>query len=833
MGKARSGGSREYRSKVSVHRYSSNTESANGSVATYESFPIAQTKSRSYSPELGENKQDKAMAVKPRRDGFLVEDPGNPLGNVVDFFSDTIQMIIDDFLCGANSIGEGEDDTTKEGKASSATDNNSTTEQQPPSNQDSAKTSSQRWKNQIKIVPTKRIRKSTKHKKRSNSSENKKPSSTTSNGEDVWNGIQVSDSDDDSIFKNLDKEETTTPKRRYSMMGDNEGQASFETPYDENSSCSPFCDFSSIVDDETGVVVIPDVDESKGVSTEKKNASAQNNSEDIKTKEPTKTTQPSDDNKETKVEYEMVLNESRKRSRLRGRITSWKTLGTFMTRSRSSMSEVSQSKLSTTNQDDETTEKIEDKSMSELASETNAQALKKRKLQSALVGLRNRKQRATQGPNKKAGSSVSRRRKSSWKKLIVVPSAFGKSGKTSTLATSDATSINAMANVQKEKTSQDGSVQSRDASSDSNTLVYSESDEEERNKIATTQKENKQAVRNSSYSPDAEGWSWGVFSMDPKVGKNNDDDDDQKGSGRKDLLDVALFGDESTCYTQFEDQDSQGETTNSSYVDEDSYCTNNYDHDGWIMNEDQLNSEDDSTWRSYASSLPSSKNDKENKSNDETTQSVPRYSMSLSPDFDVHPVTPRRQRSLPLLKQTTALSKSIRRSFTSNRRRKVAIEISYSDVSSPESCPGDDKSTSSTNNEEIDTSTIETVLLTRGMTASKAFRGTPPTISKESSSHHSGNFSKAKLFWKQKAAKMSQSSAAKSQSKEIITVVTKPSTVGSVSTDKVQRSKESYQERIVAAEQRELLSCSRDDDESSEAFTYGSDRRSIHDVIRE
>ena len=482
------------------------------------------------------------------------------------------------------------------------------------------------------------------------------------------------------------------------------------------------------------------------------------------------------------------------------------------------------SKVPTTNQDDETTKKIEDKSTSELASESNAQNLKKRKLQSALVGLRGRKQRETQRHNKKASSSVSRRRKSSWKKLIVVPSALGKSRKSSTTATSDATAVNTTSNVQKEKTSQDGSVQS-----DSNTLVYSESDEEERNKQATTQKENKQ----EAYSPDAEGWSWGVFSMDPKVGKNNDDDDDQKGSGRKDLLDVALFGDESTCYTQFEDQDSQGETTNSSYVDEDSYCTNNYDHDGWIMNEDQLNSEDDSTWRSYASSLPSSKNDKENKSNDETTKSVPRYSMSLSPDFDVHPVTPRRQRSLPLLKQTTALSKSIRRSFTSNRRRKVAIEISYSDVSSPESCPGDGDSTSCTNNEEIDTSTIETVLLKRGMSASKAFRGTPPTIGKERSSHQSGNFSKAKLFWKQKAAKMSQSSAAKSQSKEIITVVTKPSAVGSVSTDKIQSSKKSYQDRIVAAEQRELLSCSRDDDESSEAFTYGSDRLSAHDVIRE
>jgi len=323
-------------------------------------------------------------------------------------------------------------------------------------------------------------------------------------------------------------------------------------------------------------------------------------------------------------------------------------------------------------------------------------------------------------------------------------------------------------------------------------------------------------------------WSWGVFAKDPKEVKEQEDCDDiddvdstnnpeTRASIQVPLVGATIGDHDHDGYDSTDDCTTDDDTRH----DGDAYsqsrdgstigleegsirCFEDFTHDGWIMDEDQLVSfEDDDTRKtcnsySYHTNFSDYSFD-ENETDDSVVDREFRETVikarSLSRDNETEksstPAMTQGKKGVEMSNTKREFFLSLRKSFSFNKKKgkKGRIDIS-SDISvNAELCDS--------NATEADgASVIEAVLLTRGVvpplkvTASEhrdesssttggRSRGTsrrgvnPSSESKQSSSlvtNKGSAFTKSKKFWKPK-----HDSPSPSTSKDIITVVTSSS----------------------------------------------------------
>jgi hypothetical protein len=322
-------------------------------------------------------------------------------------------------------------------------------------------------------------------------------------------------------------------------------------------------------------------------------------------------------------------------------------------------------------------------------------------------------------------------------------------------------------NLHTEKTV--GGPVSKEGDKSEESLQYSESDEEitaaipkqSDGKIAET----KELSSTPAMGRDLHKWSWGVFNRDHRK---------EKGDDAENLGDIPLFGpmEEYDSATDYTAQDVE------TYFNDD-----DINQDGWIMNEDQLASfseEDDSRKTGNSDGYTSTNgsitscgdfdDECEHGSDEETIDSKSFHgSENLPIKMSFKNLTISREGFL-------ALSKSIRKSFTNEKKkRKMPIDVSIDICMDAESC--DEKGITAN-----DTSTtIEAVLLTKAIRPPffQSFKSLKRSPSKKSmtipsedrddsctsndvrqnrsdgriASNDTG-FSKAKNFWKQQSSSM-------------------------------------------------------------------------------
>ena len=214
MGTAVTGTARKHQSKASVSRISTSS----GSESNYYDFPIIPTKSRSRSPDQPTTRSNK----QPEIPDYSEVDPGNPLGNAVDLFVNTMSFVKPEI--GMGSVLEPyttcqDKDLQKfledcllidhAGESSKKSDDKST-------GTSSGKRSKHGWRNnKFLLKPV-----ISKHKKVDSSSKKK----TNHDDDDIWEGvidekegdvdeiITISMSDDDTLFIDLEEDNTWTTR---------------------------------------------------------------------------------------------------------------------------------------------------------------------------------------------------------------------------------------------------------------------------------------------------------------------------------------------------------------------------------------------------------------------------------------------------------------------------------------------------------------------------------------------------------------------------------------------------------------------------------------------
>jgi hypothetical protein len=496
-----------------------------------------------------------------------------------------------------------------------------------------------------------------------------------------------------------------------------------------------------------------------------------------------------DAGKETKFEFEMILEDSRFGHRKWRKMTPWKKLESSLA-----------------------TRSLAGRSLTSRKSTRSLPLLRKQRLQSTGTAFSDRSRR------QKKASSVSKPRLSSWKKMMVASIA-------------EVQHRRSMAQrreigVSKTRYSGDKSMESADPSIDSDPLEYSESDEDTTARAVNTSDSSAMPAKDQSSTTvmGLHQWSWGVFAKDPKALKEQEDCDDidnvdsTNNPKTQDGISVPFFGAatgdhdhdgyDSTddCTTEDgtqQDGDSYSQSQDGSTIGleegGDSYFEDST-RDGWIMDEDQLESfEDDDTKKtgdscSYHTNFSYYSFDEEENDDSivdrefgEAVMKVKRSRIKLSRDNTTEksstPAMTQWKKGVEVsdTKREFFLGKSIRKSFSFNKKKgkKGRINIS-SDVSvNAESCDSDDI-------EADGASVIEAVLLKKGVvppdseyrdesssTTSGRSRGTnirggnPSSASKKNSNSSSSivnnrgsTFTKSKKFWKQQRKPEQAASAA-------------------------------------------------------------------------
>jgi len=555
-------------------------------------------------------------------------------------------------------------------------------------------------------------------------------------------------------------------------------------------------------------------------------------------------------NEEAKIEFEMILDESRFGSRKWGKITPWKALESFLVSGSSSSSRSSRSSSirrpssssksnpsarnsdsthnakanaegesfldrGESNQRDENKEEstelelvLDDLSLTrniieprfspqdtKLVSQRSARILRKRRLQSALAGF------SSPRSSRKKASSISKQKRSSWKKMLVVSVPSARQSNPSSRSSSQtkynsksnsthaskivarrneialgttvsgqarpAAAVAAVAVAAVALTvNEDKSVESADppsCSDDSNRLQYSESDEEatlvdSNNPTAETSNSNESdAIKVKDLSSTSvmglHQWSWGVFKMDPREEDYDDTDADANHSktldedGIPDPLfgvneDRDLEGDNSidNDSTRLDDCDTSFMDTDGTDGEEDSYFDDSTNHSAWIMDEDQLVSfEDDSTYYTYH----------ENEDEDDTVDSklVEREFQAAtggrSPNPEKSAKTSEKAIHQPATSRRKGLLSAQKAALSKSIRKSFAAKKKKNDVSSDVGACAIEAT------DFYGAATIEAVLID---TNAKTNTRRDPSTSRRGSLANSGAaFSKAKKFWKQQA----------------------------------------------------------------------------------
>ena len=889
MGKARKGLSRK-RNKASFSR-NSNTVAATTVITSaknenesklydYESFPIipgvtrSRSRSRSSSPIKRQEKDAKPLTTPSNRhesnNGTIefVEDPGNPLGNAVDFCvnklhassvdmscskfvlkpcqDNDIQQILEAILlCDRNKL-EGHRKTNENANTYANTYANvidtsptiETTETETDfSTADSytgssAKRSKHGCAKDAMVVPGRKL---SVCKEEQCSNENHTSDDDQSL---VWKGIieeddpEVDDiitisiscqSDEDTLFSKLEHESTCnltgSPPLQEGLIMDSEkvfvskekkfvdegtepnsdkraGDTYFSICLSASSLCArPTLSrqpqdgvFYSNNIFEKGDMVIPrdlKEDESAGTSTNQTSANWKTKIKIAATpySENTAVALDNSDEDEAKVEFEMILDDSRFGNRKWGAITLWKKIESFgassygggkrRRRSNRSLSNGSQilnlersladsfdGKSAPRPTSPEHQELVLDDAEPRLSptdtSQKSSRIFRKRRLQSAFLGFSAKSRRYY-----KRASATFNKRAFSWKKMMLVPASPWREQRSS-----DDSFTNG-GNLHTEKTV--GGPASKEGDKSEESLQYSESDEEITAAIAKQSDckiaETKELSSTPEMGQDLHKWSWGVFNRDHRK---------EKGDDAENLGNIPLFGpmeeyDSATDYT--------AQDVETYYNDDDT------NHDGWIMNEDQLESfseEDDSRKTGNSDSYTSTNgsitsctdfdDECEHGSDEETIDSKSFHgSEKLPQKMTFKNSTISREGFL-------ALSKSIRKSFTNEKKkRKMSIDVSIDICINAESC--DEKGITAN-----DTSmTIEAVLLTKGIRppffqSFKSLKRSPsrksmtiPSEDRDDScsrndvrqnrfdgriASNDTGFSKAKNFWKQQSSSM-------------------------------------------------------------------------------
>lgn len=842
MGKARTNSPRKQRSKASLSPVTrtaaiadngnSNTIDTNNS---YESFPIIPRVSRSRSltrtpgaetTEVEDNLFLVPMSlpdppeVEPAKS---FEDPGNPLGNAVDFCVNGVsslheksmtlpalkpchdvnihQTLEDLFLC--NILAGRIEGTANSGTTEDGTNGEATNKAYPTTSSTNGGNKNGRKKKSLKIVPGKKFLRSMslKRSKKSTTAPNHTAHAQTDE-DDIWNGItddaaaepsvkanddvqkkadKAADSDEDTIFTNLEESEEesvvtirppesqkskSAPSKEKKELGD-EGPPTQDGRTDDASchlffSASSLCAISTLKDpDEEEVKVDADAIPEKGDLVIPRNFEKEKPMESIQTRKPkakktTKkakiavvpsTTPPSggragreDGQDVPKVEYEMILDTSRFGNRKWGKITPWKKLENMFAstssqatakssksaKSNSRSSVVSQSSsrskqsdytfgqnsiLQSSNATDEEiargltkNESYEETTELEIVLYENSQILRKRRLQSALRGLSSRKSGGKRTP------SISKARRSSWKKMLIVSVPPGQNSKRRLTTKRSSTEPPAMASSAKAGSNyasstrpqkgEDHSVESADTrstngcsasrgstsrASTSNPLEYSESDEET-SAAKSENTGNKMSVkdRSSTSIMGLHKLSWGVFYMDPREEDEEEFPDDESKSQRKanEGLSLPFFG-AAEEHDHGRDDSHNGARSQSSSVERDDSFSN---HDGWIMNEDQLESfEDDDTRKTGDSSRGSSSSgsvtsdDETEEEDDDDDDDICNEESENNTKFSKEKsnTTATAPQEIQGRKGLAALSKSIAKTFSHKRKKsKGSVDIS-------------------------------------------------------------------------------------------------------------------------------------------------------------
>ncbi len=207
MGKAATGSTQKHQSKASVSRISTSS----GSETNYYDFPIIPTKSRSRSPEQSTMRSSDKPAEIPE---YSEVDPGNPLGNAVDLIVNTVSFVTPEIgmgsvlkpytTCQDKDLQKFLEDCLlldHTGRNSKKSDDKSTTNVSQTS---SGKRSKHGWRNNKFIL------------------KRKKSDGSLKDDDDLWKGIidkkegdvddiiTISMSDDDTLFIDLEEDNTWT-----------------------------------------------------------------------------------------------------------------------------------------------------------------------------------------------------------------------------------------------------------------------------------------------------------------------------------------------------------------------------------------------------------------------------------------------------------------------------------------------------------------------------------------------------------------------------------------------------------------------------------------------
>ena len=604
MGKAQTKSSRKRRSVRTKSKGigTSGYSNANDGNHYYESFPIIPGEEHQAETQKNESK---IGSIK------IFEDPGNPLGNAVDFCVENITALhakTMELTC-ASSVDMGSVVKPCQEKSLDQllgdfflSDNIETRDENEggmasTDDRDTENLSSKKSKNGWK--KTKNIFKRKIFSLPDNSIED-------SDNDDLWNGIaddndpEVDDiitisigSEQDTLFGNLGNTATWTTigdplpePYEESLTNDtkvvfdekkfgDEGVGTEKGIETSDKQCEMFFSASTLLalpsclrerdsdtDDtlERGDMVIPrDFTKEPSMLTLREDSSPS-----IKSVRKREISDDIDD-EEPKVEFEMILDDSRFGKRKWGKVTPWKKLESLFAtssnsrssggkrRRRNSRSRSTRSLSSARSANSVITTNNEKSESTETEVVLNDKIRRKRSFQSKILGLSSRTR----------SMPVPRTRIPSWKKRVVSGSPEQKNSSNM----EDFLITNAEVVSTKDEAK---SVESTLAGTEGDSLPCSPSDEESTSEMSTHVDTEAAEIKDLSSTAvmGLHEWSWGVFNMDQK--------EEEEGHNVADEMSQDA-GDERDSATDYTPED--GDTYSSD---------NDSNHDGWIMNEDQL-----------------------------------------------------------------------------------------------------------------------------------------------------------------------------------------------------------------------------------------------------
>eukprot|EP00531_Pseudo-nitzschia_arenysensis_P000659 CAMPEP_0116144646 /NCGR_PEP_ID=MMETSP0329-20121206/16121_1 /TAXON_ID=697910 /ORGANISM="Pseudo-nitzschia arenysensis, Strain B593" /LENGTH=964 /DNA_ID=CAMNT_0003640099 /DNA_START=162 /DNA_END=3056 /DNA_ORIENTATION=- len=714
MGRAQTRPSRKRLSSVrtkSKGAGASGQTNGNDSNQYYESFPVSRSRSNSPVQNDNEIKNDaKSGVIEP------AEDPGNPLGNAVDFCVDNINALHTKTMelncvnsvemggvvkpCQGKSLDQlfgdlflyNQNETQEENEGGVKSTDARDLEAQDSFERSSSKRSRNGWKKTMKISTGKNILRSMSTKRKISATEDDDNSL-------LWNGVadenepEVDDiitisieSEEDTLFANLGNtatwttigdsppeilEETLTSDSNEISNENTFGDEGVEAKKDDVTSdtrCEMFFSASSLLalssclrertsetdpDIEKGDMVIPrDFEKEESMRSLQEDSSPPTKATSMKTKSYSASPGSSFndvDEEEPKVEFEMILDDSRFGKRKWGK---WKKLESLFgtsgnsrcsststttsstrrgKRRRRSRSFSGKSMSSAKSVNSIVTTSCEKEDSSEMKVVLNDKVKRKRSLQSKLLGLSSRS-RSTPIPKKRIPS---------WKKKRITSDRQESEHTTNTgdlLTTND----------DEKKSSEESEVmKSPVALNEEDDLQCPASKEERKDVISSDNDSNTSSIKDISSTAvmGLQEWSWGVFNLDQKQEDDEEEDDRDVDHKSQDTRDDCDSG------TDYTPQD--GDTFSN--------------HDDWIMNEDQLMSfsDDDSRKSGHSSDYASTTGSMAYTDEADTDSLIEMTTDSIIP-HQSHSAT--QKSSKKVTKRRLALPKSIRKTFAPKKK---------------------------------------------------------------------------------------------------------------------------------------------------------------------